>query len=135
MHTLVLAVVETIVSVLRMSVCLYVSGRHFLKSLLDAPTMASLYFLSCAGINRCLSPCAFFLFCFVCACASVFVRRFNEEVPLCYTSTPSSVMLQGRKARRGEIRGGMSIGSGRAGTTFVNKRRVAASPCTSPRLP
>lgn len=66
---------------------------HLLNFLLDSRTMASLCVLSYTMIIWCLSLCVFV---FLCMCGCV-CSPFNKKVPLCYKSTPSSVMLQGRR--------------------------------------
>lgn len=73
---------------------------HLLNWLLDSQTMASLCVLSYTVIIWCLSLCVFV---FLCTCECV-CSPFNKKVPLCYKSTPSSVMLQGRRQDRANQR-------------------------------
>ena len=103
--------------------CVAVCQRcRFLKSLLDIQTMASLCVLSSAVIIRCLSLCVFCL----CMCERVCLTvhcSIKKGVPLCYNSTPSSVMLQGR--RQDGANQGWYVhrqGEGDTGATYVNKK-------------
>ena len=72
--------------------CVVVCQRwRFPKTLLDAPTMASLYVFHVPwSLDVC--QCVFCL----CTCRCV-CSLFNKKVPLCSNNTPTSVMLQGRR--------------------------------------
>lgn len=92
-------------------------------SLLDIHTMASLCVLSSAGITACLSRRCFLVF--SCVCANV--HCYLKKVPLCSNSTPSSVMLQGRR-QDGANRGWYVHRQGEGfAETYANKREVAAN--------
>lgn len=80
---------------------------HFPKSLLDIPTMASLYVLSCAMITRCLSLC-------VCVCVRVNVF-VHSSIKKSHCATTARLVLScfREEGKTGRIRGDMSIGRGR----------------------
>lgn len=97
---------------------------HFLKSLLDTQTMASLYVLSCGVIIGCLSLCVFV--CVMCECAC---SLFNKEKKKSHCVTTACLVpscFRG-EGKTGRIRGGMSMAGGGLRWNYIRQWKETAA--------